>query len=76
MFRSDVPTALGVQEAWSLANDSLQIPLCVRFRSLTIACACVFLAARRLSIAMPEDPPWWEFAGATFQDLITVCQEI
>ena len=25
---------------------------------------------------MPEDPPWWEFAGATFQDLITVCQEI
>lgn len=66
----------GVQEAWSLANDSLQAPLCVRFRSLTIACACVFLAARRLSITMPEDPPWWEFAGTSFQDIVTVCQEI
>lgn len=65
-----------LQEAWGLANDSLKTTLCVRFRSLTIACACIFLAARRLGIAMPEDPPWWEFADTSFGDMATVCAEI
>lgn len=65
-----------LQEAWGLANDSLKTTLCVRFRSLTIACACIFLAARRLGIAMPEDPPWWEMADTSFEDMATVCEEI
>eukprot|EP00892_Ulva_mutabilis_P006714 jgi/Ulvmu1/4414/UM002_0139.1 len=70
-----IPDGL-LQEAWGLANDSLKTTLCVRFRSLTIACACIFLAARRLGIAMPEDPPWWEFADTSFGDMATVCEEI
>lgn len=25
---------------------------------------------------MPEDPPWWEFADTSFEDMATVCEEI
>jgi hypothetical protein len=65
-----------LQEAWNLANDSLRVPICVRFQTLTIACACIFLAARRVGFSMPEDPPWWDVLGIPLSDMETIALEI
>lgn len=65
-----------VQEAWNLANDSLRVPICVRFQSLTIACACIHLAARRVRFAMPEAPPWWTVLGVELADMEAIALEI
>jgi cyclin L len=61
-----------LQEAWNLANDSLRIPLCVRHKSEVVACGLLFLAARRLSVPMPENPPWWEVFGVSQSQLLEV----
>ncbi|XP_061137361.1 cyclin-L1a isoform X2 [Syngnathus typhle] len=37
-----------VQTAWNYMNDSLRTNVFVRFQAETIACACIFLAARAL----------------------------
>jgi len=42
------------EEAWALANDSLRTPLCVRFGPEAVAAGCLFLASRRLGVALPE----------------------
>ena len=42
------------EEAWALANDSLRTPLCVRFGPEVLAAGCLFLASRRLRVALPE----------------------
>ena len=65
-----------MQEAWNLANDSLRTTLCVRVRSVVVACGCIFLASRRLGIAMPENPPWWTLFGVEMSDMDIVCREI
>jgi hypothetical protein len=65
-----------MQEAWNLVNDSLRVPICIRFRTATIACACIHLAARRVSVPMPENPPWWQIAGAAIVDMEEIALEI
>ncbi|KAK9787734.1 hypothetical protein WJX73_000571 [Symbiochloris irregularis] len=60
-----------MQEAWNLANDSLRTTLCIRMRSEAIACGLIFMAARRLQIALPEDPPWWALSDVAEADLLT-----
>ena len=42
------------EEAWALANDSLRTPLCMRFGPEVVAAGCLFLASRRLGVALPE----------------------
>ncbi len=41
-------------------NDVLRTDVFVRHSPETVACACIFLAARRLGIPLPRHPPWWE----------------
>jgi hypothetical protein len=61
-----------LQEAWNLANDSLRIPLCVRYKAEVVACGLLFLAARRRGVPMPENPPWWEVFGVSQNQLLDV----
>ncbi|KAK9915685.1 hypothetical protein WJX75_002648 [Coccomyxa subellipsoidea] len=65
-----------MQEAWSLTNDSLRTTLCVRLKSEVVACGIIFMAARRLKVPLPEDPPWWELHNVTFEDICEVCSEV
>ncbi|KAL2634673.1 hypothetical protein R1flu_006152 [Riccia fluitans] len=63
-----------MQEAWSMANDSLRTTLCVRFKSEVVACGVVYAAARRNLISLPENPPWWEAFDAKKADIDQVCR--
>jgi hypothetical protein len=38
---------------------SLRTSLCVRFKGEVVACGVIFVAARKLGVPLPEDPPWW-----------------
>jgi hypothetical protein len=42
---------------------SLRTTLCLRFKPHIIACGAIFYAARRLGVALPEEPPWWGVFG-------------
>ncbi|XP_033970516.1 cyclin-L1a isoform X2 [Trematomus bernacchii] len=62
-----------VQTAWNYMNDTLRTNVFVRFQAETIACACIFLAARALQIPLPTRPSWYLLFGASEDDVKEVC---
>ncbi|KAJ0022238.1 hypothetical protein NQD34_009728 [Periophthalmus magnuspinnatus] len=62
-----------VQTAWNYMNDSLRTNVFVRFQAETIACACIFLAARALQIPLPSRPHWYLLFGATEEEIKEIC---
>ncbi|XP_077467134.1 cyclin-L1a isoform X1 [Stigmatopora argus] len=62
-----------VQTAWNYINDSLRTNVFVRFQPETIACACIFLAARALQIPLPARPQWHLLFGASDDDIKEIC---
>uniref|UniRef100_A0AAY4DH16 Cyclin-L1 n=1 Tax=Denticeps clupeoides TaxID=299321 RepID=A0AAY4DH16_9TELE len=62
-----------VQTAWNYMNDSLRTNVFVRFQAETIACACIYLAARALQIPLPTRPHWYLLFGATDEEIKDIC---
>ncbi|TRY93883.1 hypothetical protein DNTS_023789 [Danionella cerebrum] len=62
-----------VQTAWNYMNDSLRTNVFVRFQAETIACACIYLAARVLQISLPSRPHWYLLFGATVEEIKEIC---
>ncbi|XP_051556056.1 cyclin-L1-like isoform X1 [Myxocyprinus asiaticus] len=62
-----------VQTAWNYMNDALRTDAFVRFEPETIACACIYLAARVLQIPLPAKPHWYLLFGATKEDIKDIC---
>jgi hypothetical protein len=61
-----------LQKAWSYMNDGLRTDIFVRYKPETIACACIYLAARTVDppIALPKTPfPWYELYDASDRDV-------
>ncbi|GMT10013.1 hypothetical protein PFISCL1PPCAC_1310 [Pristionchus fissidentatus] len=61
-----------VQKAWSYMNDGLRTDMFVRYTPETIACACIFLAARTVepAVALPSTPfHWFELFDASDRDV-------
>uniref|UniRef100_A0A671Y6G7 Cyclin L1a n=1 Tax=Sparus aurata TaxID=8175 RepID=A0A671Y6G7_SPAAU len=54
-------------------NDTLKTNVFVRFQAETIACACIFLAARALQIPLPSRPHWYLLFGATDDEVKEIC---
>lgn len=54
-------------------NDSLRTNVFVRFQAETIACACIYLAARVLQISLPSRPLWYLLFGATEEEIKEIC---
>ena len=53
-----------VQMSWNFMNDSLRTDCFVRYQPETIACACIYLSARKLAIPLPRHPAWLVFVLA------------
>ncbi|MCJ8731926.1 hypothetical protein PDJAM_G00204680 [Pangasius djambal] len=62
-----------VQTAWNYMNDALRTDVFVRFEPETIACACIYLAARALQIPLPSKPHWFLLFGASESDIREIC---
>uniref|UniRef100_A0A671LTH2 Cyclin-L1-like n=1 Tax=Sinocyclocheilus anshuiensis TaxID=1608454 RepID=A0A671LTH2_9TELE len=62
-----------VQTAWNYMNDSLRTNVFVRFQAETIACACIYLAARVLQLTLPSRPNWYLLFGATEEEIKDIC---
>ncbi|MCI4377781.1 hypothetical protein PGIGA_G00207110 [Pangasianodon gigas] len=62
-----------VQTAWNYMNDALRTDVFVRFEPETIACACIYLAARALQIPLPTKPHWFLLFGASESDIREIC---
>jgi len=50
-------------------NDAMRTDALVRFSPESIACACIWLAARKLAVPLPESPAWYEVAGVDLEDI-------
>ena len=60
------------QAAWSHLNDSLHRDLCLRHPPEAIACAAIYLAARRTGFPLPQHVPWSEVFGTPMPVVATI----
>lgn len=65
-----------MQSAWNYMNDSLRTDVFMRHTPETIACACIYLTARRLALPLPNAPPWYGVLRVTEDDIIDVAYRI
>ncbi|KAJ3045529.1 hypothetical protein HDV00_009186 [Rhizophlyctis rosea] len=64
------------QMAWSYMNDSGRTIVSVCYQPSVIACAVIFLAARKCGVKLPTTPPWWELFEAELEDIEIICTHI
>ncbi|CAB3398852.1 unnamed protein product [Caenorhabditis bovis] len=68
-----------LQKAWSYMNDGLRTDIFMRYTSETIACACIFLAARTVDnpIALPSTPfNWFEAFDTSDRDVQAISMQL
>lgn len=65
-----------MQMSWNYMNDSLQTDVFVQFDPETIACACIYLSARKLHIPLPKNPAWFSLFNANETDIQDICRKI
>jgi len=65
-----------VQMSWNFMNDSLRTDIFVRYQPEIIACACIYLSARKLNIALPKKPAWYELLNVEEDDIRDCCYRI
>jgi hypothetical protein len=66
------------QVAWNYLNDSMRLSLTIRFNSVYIACAAIFLASRKLGFPLPEEEgmEWWSLLKIEKEYLLEIANEI
>lgn len=65
-----------MQFSWNYMNDSLRTDVFVRYQPETVACACIYLTARKLRIPLPKTPAWYTLFGVTEEQIHDVCFRI
>lgn len=64
------------QLAWSFLNDSLRTPLSCAHEPHQIATAGIHLAARRMGLKLPQEPPWWQVFDADPEEMVLIARTI
>jgi hypothetical protein len=65
-----------IQLSWNYMNDALRSDVFVRYDPETVACACIYLSARRLKISLPKAPAWFTLFHVTQAQIDDVCKRI
>ncbi|KAF5276925.1 hypothetical protein FQA39_LY18542 [Lamprigera yunnana] len=65
-----------MQFSWNYMNDSLRTDVFVRYQPETVACACIYLTARKLKLPLPKNPAWFSLFGVTDQEIRDVSLRI
>uniref|UniRef100_A0A1B6CB23 Cyclin-like domain-containing protein n=1 Tax=Clastoptera arizonana TaxID=38151 RepID=A0A1B6CB23_9HEMI len=65
-----------MQLSWNYMNDALRSDVFVRYDPETVACACIYLSARRLSITLPKAPAWYSLFHVPQSHIEDVCKRI
>uniref|UniRef100_A0A0N4ZYQ6 Cyclin-like protein n=1 Tax=Parastrongyloides trichosuri TaxID=131310 RepID=A0A0N4ZYQ6_PARTI len=64
-----------IGKAWSYMNDGLRTDIFLRYQPNTIACACLYLASKTLTIpiSLPKKPrPWYEIFNVYEKDVVDI----
>lgn len=65
-----------MQMAWNFMNDSFRTDVFVRYQPETIACACIYLTARKQNIPLPSNPAWFTIFRVNEDHVLDVCFRI
>ncbi|KAL1122377.1 hypothetical protein AAG570_003782 [Ranatra chinensis] len=65
-----------MQLSWNYMNDALRSDVFMKYDPETVACACIYLSARRLNISLPKLPAWFTLFKVTEPDIVSVCRRI
>lgn len=65
-----------MQMAWNFMNDSLRTDVFVRYNPETIACACIYLTARKLNLPLPNNPSWFAVFKVTEDEILDISYRI
>lgn len=65
-----------MQMAWNYMNDALRTDVFMRFPPETIACACIYLTARKIGLPLPNNPHWFLLFKVSEEDIREVCTRI
>lgn len=65
-----------VQMSWNYMNDALRTDVFMRYQPETIACACIYLTARKIGLPLPNNPHWFSLFSVKEEDITDVCLKI
>lgn len=65
-----------MQMAWNFMNDSLRTDVFVRYNPESIACACIYLTARKINLPLPNNPTWYGVFKVKEDDILDISYKI
>ncbi|XP_060665205.1 cyclin-L1 [Drosophila nasuta] len=65
-----------MQMSWNFMNDSLRTDVFMRYTPEAIACACIYLSARKLNIPLPHSPPWFGIFRVPMANITDICYRV